>query len=193
MIRIIKQRLFIILGTLMEFAQRTYWFIWRGYQLTQFKKIGENVFIGRNSTLTYKNISIGNNVYIGNNACFQSMHGEIVIGNHIMFGPNVQIHGGNHSYKQIGIYMKDIDDKVTGEDGSVVICDDVWIGAGSIILKGVTIGEGSIVGAGSIINSDVKPYSIVVGAKSRKEFERFDEETIQKHKELLKQNGIEYL
>ena len=54
-----------------------------------------------------------------------------------MFGPNVQIHGGNHTINTVGSYMKEVDDKKLGDDGNVIICDDVWIGAGSIILKGI--------------------------------------------------------
>jgi acetyltransferase-like isoleucine patch superfamily enzyme len=45
----------------------------------------------------------------------------------------------------------------------VTICDDVWLGAGSIILRGVTIGEGAIIGAGSVVTKDVPPFSVVAG------------------------------
>ena len=48
-----------------------------------------------------------------------------------------------------------------------VIGDDVWIGAGSIILPGVTIGEGSVVGAGAVVTKDVPPYTVVVGVPAR--------------------------
>ena len=140
---------------------------------------------GHNCIFTYDNIEIGENVYIGTNACFQSTHGKIVIGNKVMIGPNVHIHGGNHKVSEIGKYMIDVHDKAKNEDGVVKICDDVWIGACSIILKGVTIGEGSIIGAGSIITKDVAPYSIIVGSLERKEFSRFSSEEIKRHKELL--------
>src|SRR3989338_3603138 len=45
----------------------------------------------------------------------------------------------------------------------IVVGDDVWIGEKAIILKSVTIGEGAVVGAGSVVTKDVPPYSIVVG------------------------------
>lgn len=177
---------YVLIGKILLVIQKNYWFFWRKYQQTQFESCGEGVYVGRYCTFSYANTSFGNSVYIGNNACFQSTHGKIIIGSNVMFGPNVHIHGGDHKYNQVGVFMKDITDKKPGDDGVVKICDDVWIGAGTIILKGVTIGEGSIIGAGSIINKDVKPYSIVVGALPRKEFQRFDQETVKIHKEKLK-------
>lgn len=165
--------------------QKAYWFVWRKYQIDQFKHCGTDVYIGRNGIFTYRNISIGNDVFIGSNACLQSEHGEIIIGNHVMFGPNVHIHGGNHKHDQVGKYMKDVNDKKPGEDGVVRIGDDVWLGAGAIILKGVTIGEGSIIGAGSVITKNIAPYTIVVGALPRKEFNRFDDETLTVHQSIL--------
>lgn len=45
--------------------------------------------------------------------------------------------------------------------------DDAWIGAGSIILPGVTIGEGAVVGAGAVVTKDVPPYTVVVGVPAR--------------------------
>lgn len=45
----------------------------------------------------------------------------------------------------------------------VKICDDAWIGAGAIVLRGVTVGEGAIIGAGSVVTKNVPPFSIVAG------------------------------
>lgn len=53
------------------------------------------------------------------------------------------------------------------KSGPVVIEDDVWIGLNAIILKGVKIGRGAVVGAGSVITRDVEPYTIVVGSPQR--------------------------
>lgn len=52
--------------------------------------------------------------------------------------------------------------------GGVRIEDDCWIGAGAIILNGVTIGKGSVVGAGAVVTKDVAPYTIVAGNPARK-------------------------
>ena len=99
-----------------------------------------------------------------------------------MFGPNVQIHGGNHTINTVGSYMKEVDDKKLGDDGYVIICDDVWIGAGSIILKGIKIGEGAVIGAGSVVVKDVPAYSIFTGVPNIKIREKWDKETIRIHK-----------
>jgi acetyltransferase-like isoleucine patch superfamily enzyme len=53
------------------------------------------------------------------------------------------------------------------EDAPVVIEDDVWIGAGAIVLPGVTVGRGAIVGAGAVVTRSVAPFTIVGGAPAR--------------------------
>lgn len=50
----------------------------------------------------------------------------------------------------------------------VKICNDCWIGAGAIILNGVTIGEGAVVGAGAVVTKNVEPYTIIAGNPARK-------------------------
>ena len=136
---------------------------------------------------TYSTISIGDHCHIGRMACLQSAHGKIRIGNHVLFGPYVSIHGGNHIYDKIGVYMTDVK-KEPNTDGEVVIEDDVWVGANAIILKGVKIGEGAIVSAGAIVTKDVEPYSIVAGVPAKKIKMRFSAEEISLHKTLLANN-----
>jgi len=77
-----------------------------------------------------------------------------------MIAERVMIIGGNHEFSRLDIPM---DMQGEGKQGKIVIEDDVWIGAGSIILTGITIGEGSIIGAGSIVTKSIQPYSIVAG------------------------------
>ncbi|CCX57314.1 similar to galactoside O-acetyltransferase [Bacteroides sp. CAG:1060] len=105
-----------------------------------------------------------------------------------MFGPNVEIHSGNHRFDIVGKYMFDIsfDQKRPEDDLDVVIGDDVWIGAKCIILNGVHIGEGSIIGAGTVVSKDVPPYSILTGSRPLALRKRFSEEEIIEHKKQLK-------
>ncbi|MBQ9659093.1 MAG: galactoside O-acetyltransferase [Clostridia bacterium] len=160
---------------------------YRRYQHLKFRSIGNNVVISDHCVFTYNTVSIGNNVFIGHGCTVQSAHAYIYIGNHVMFGPGVNIHGGNHRTNTVGQYMKDIK-KNFGDDKDVIIEDDVWIGANAIILggrNGISIGEGSVIGAGSIVTKDVPPYCIVSGNPAKIIRKRFDESTIIMHKFLL--------
>ena len=63
--------------------------------------------------------------------------------------------------------MFDVKNKRPEDDQDVVIEDDVWVGTGAIILKGVRVGRGSIVGAGAVVVQDVPPYSVVGGCPAK--------------------------
>lgn len=161
----------------------------RKYQMSLLKSHGSDVYIGKDCIITYKNVSIGNDVYIGPNCCLQSAHGDIMIGSHVMFGPGVHIHGGNHVIDKIGVYMKDVGKKY-GDDGIITVGDDVWIDSNAIILQGVSIGKGSVIGAGAIVTGDVPPYSIYTGVPEKKVRPRFTDEQIEEHERILKERGI---
>jgi len=123
-------------------------------------------------------------VFFGRNCAIQSVHGNIYIGSHVMFGPGVNVHGGNHITNVVGKYMDQIH-KNPGDDPDLVIEDDVWIGANAIILPGVVISKGSVIGAGSVVTHSTEPYSINVGNPARKTGMRFTEEELEKHKAIL--------
>ena len=156
----------------------------RKYELTLFNTIGDSVYIGRNCTFTHKTISIKDHVYIGNNCVIQSAHGNIKIGNHVMFGPGVNLHGGNHVMDRIGVYMDQVQKKF-GDDPDLIVEDDVWVGANAIILGGITIGRGSVIGAGTIVTKSVPPYSVVAGNPGKVIRKRFSEDQIEKHEKML--------
>lgn len=183
------QKLYALIGRLITYMARVIQFFIKQYQFTKFKQVGSGVYFGKNCTFT-NNISIGNDVHIGMDCCFQSVHGEILIGNNVMFGPGVHIHGGNHKFNRIGHLMKENIDKKPGEDGFIIIEDDAWIGASAIILKGVTIGKGSIIGAGSIVTKSIPPYSIYTGVPSAQIRQRWDTETVAEHEKILLERGV---
>lgn len=138
----------------------------RQYQLSKFKKTGKRVKLCEGGVFTYRTISIGDNVFIGRNCCFQSEHGFINIGSNVMFGPGVNIHGGNHD-TSVGDTPMIGREKATGSDGEVNIGDDVWIAANAIILGNVSIGSGAVVGAGAVVTRDVPPMAIVGGVPAK--------------------------
>jgi len=141
--------------------------LFRYFLKSTFKGCGRNVKFNHKDTFSFQNISIGNDVYIAPGAVFLSSDSEIMIGNKVLFGPNVTIITGDHSLDLRGKYIYDITEKRPGEDLPVVLEDDVWVGTGAIILKGVTIKRGAIIAAGAIVTKDVPPYAIAGGIPAR--------------------------
>ena len=150
-----------------------------------FNEIGKNVIFDPSDHFSYKTISIGDDVFIGSGAKFSSQNESITIGRKVMFGPNVTIMGGDHNTEEIGKYMFDVKTKLAHHDLPIQIGEDVWIGSNAIILKGVKIGRGSIIGAGSIVTKSCDPYSILVGAPAKVVKKRFSTKEIIKHEALL--------
>lgn len=129
----------------------------------KFKSIGENVPIPKDLIIDgAENISIGSNVHFGPRSLIYSTLAELTIGNYVLFGPEVMIITGDHriDIKDMHIYEVTDEMKLPENDLPVTIQDGCWIGARVTILKGVTIGEGSIVAAGAVVVKDVPPYSI---------------------------------
>jgi maltose O-acetyltransferase len=85
--------------------------------------------------------------------------GNISFGDHVMIGPKTVIWGRDHKFKKLDVPMK----HQGHEYASIIIKDDVWIGANVTILKGVTIGKGAIVAAGAVVVNDVPDFAIVGG------------------------------
>lgn len=175
-----------IIANVFLFIQRGYDRLVMYFMIRLFKSHGKNViFSPTKSVFSYKTISLGNDVFIGRGATFMATASEIIIGNKVMFGPNVTIMGGNHNTTQIGKYMFDVKEKLPENDLPVVIEDDVWVGTGAIILKGVNIGKGSIVAAGALVINNVLPYSIVGGVPAKIIKMRFSSEQILEHERKL--------
>ena len=186
----IVQKIYCFVYELLNLFVRAYWFLWRKMIDSKFAFIGQNVVICKKSSFTYENIYIDNDCYIGEGALFLSTNAEIHVGKNVMFGPNVMLITGNHNIHSIGYYMSDVKVKNKTDDEDIVIEDDVWIGAGAIILKGVTIGTGSVIGAGAVVSRSVEPYQIYIGTHSSKVFDRFQSDELEMHlRELNRRYG----
>jgi len=150
-----------------------------------FKSYGRNFWFDPDGQYTFVNISVGNGVLIGFGAEFIASNTTITIGNNVMFGPNVTIRGGDHNTSVTGKFMCDIVEKRKKDDQPVVIEDDVWIGSRAVILKGVRIGRGAIVAAGTVVTKDVPAYSIVAGIPAKVLKFRWPVEVIIEHERIL--------
>lgn len=118
--------------------------------------VGENVNIEKGAQLTAL-MSIGDNSGIGINA---RMHGQVIIGDNVMMGPDCIVYTVNHAYSDLN---KPMCQQGFSKMKPVTINNDVWIGGRVIILPGITIHNGAIIGAGSVVTKDVPAYAIVGG------------------------------
>lgn len=103
-------------------------------------------------------ITTGDEVYLNGTAIISEL--EVTLGSRIMIGANTVIMDTNSHNVPYQDRLRRWD-KI--KRSPVKIEDDVWIGAGSYVMKGVTVGRGSIIGAGSVVISDVKPFCIYAG------------------------------
>lgn len=112
-------------------------------------------FVGGN-----ENIVIGQNSYINSGCVLYSGNG-ILIGNDVLIAANCTFAPVNHEYKNRSITI--IEQRFKKSKGGIIIEDDVWIGAGSIILDGAHIKKGSVIGAGSIVSIVTQEYGVYMG------------------------------
>lgn len=105
-------------------------------------------------------ISIGENFY-ANFGCVILDCNHVTIGDNVMFAPNVQIYAAYHPL--------DASTRIAGPElaSPVSIGNNVWIGGAAIVLPGVTIGDNTVIGAGSVVTRDVPPNVVAAGNPSR--------------------------
>ena len=129
-----------------------------------FATCGKNVSIQENvNFLNIHKIHLGNNVVLAA-GCFLQGAGEIIIDDNVLLGPDVKIWSTNHIFKDI--------EKPILEQGwekkKVTIGNGVWLAANVFVMPGVTIPEGCVVGAGSVVNKKkYPPFSILAGNPCR--------------------------
>jgi maltose O-acetyltransferase len=126
-----------------------------------FAHCGQNVNVDRGASFARRTVSIGSHSGIGVNARIDS---GTRIGTNVMIGPDLLVYTRNHCISRTDIAMIQ---QGYGPVLPVTIGDDVWIGARVIILPGVTIGDGCVLGAGTVVARDVPANAVVVGNPGR--------------------------
>ena len=130
--------------------------------------IGDDTIISRNCILSCKNgnIRIGRSVSIGITTLIHSVQGsDVSIGeNTIIAAYTYLIGGGNYHFNRLDLAIKE---QGTYSKGGVLIGNNVWVGSHVQVLDGVSVGEGSILSAGAVVNRDVPRLSIVGGVPAK--------------------------
>lgn len=138
-----------------------------------FAEIGEGCYIEPPFHANWggKHVHLGNRVYANFNLTLVD-DGHIYIGDYVMFGPNVTVATANHPIepglrKKAYQYNKDVH-----------IGNNVWIGAGVVIVPGVSIGDNSVIGGGSVVTKDIPANVVAVGnpCKVMREISEADKE-----------------
>lgn len=138
------------------------------------RKIKE--LFGRNSYIDKESV-VGRYNFIGKDVAITKSE----IGNYCSIAPRVLIGMGEHDLSQVStssIFYSDPYAKLTEKPCKIE--SDVWIGANAIVLRGVHVGIGAVIGAGSVVTRDVPPFAVVVGVPARIIKYRFDELMIKK-------------
>jgi acetyltransferase-like isoleucine patch superfamily enzyme len=127
-------------------------------------ELGNQILLGRNSILSCNDaqIRIGNFVSIGP-FCYFASRSHITIGSNVSIGSGTHLTAGGHAFDDPDTPI--IRQKRVSE--GIVVEDDVWIGTGSRVLDGVTIGRNSIIGAGAVVTADIPAQTVAVGIPAR--------------------------
>jgi len=163
-----------------------------------FLSYGQDLHVGRGSRLwAPKRLTIGDCVYIGKQVHIEA---NCRIGNYCLIANRVAIVGRNdHDFSAVGCPVR-LAPWVGSKrfpsphaDEEAVIEDDVWLGYGTVVLTGVTVGRGSVVAAGSVITRDIPPYSIAAGVPTKVIGQRFaDQDTIARHEAGIRNGRFQF-
>jgi acetyltransferase-like isoleucine patch superfamily enzyme len=147
------------------------------------KNVSKTFYMGGLSNIS-RDLIAADYSYIGPNCQIGS---KVKMGRYTMLANNVSIIGNDHLFSNPNtpiIFSGRPELKET------IIGEDAWIGAFSIIMAGVEIGDGAIIGSGSVVTKNVPPYSIFAGTPAKFIKMRFNEKEILIHKQMLKEPTI---
>ncbi len=153
----------------------------RAFRILTFRK-GVYGRVGKGNRFM-KNVLINEGCVIGNFNYFgaNTFAGSTRIGSYCSVAPNVTLGPGDHCLENASTCVRVMERAGTPVDlerGECVIGNDVWIGANVVVLRGVHVGDGAVLAAGSVVNRDVPPYAVAGGVPAKVIKYRFDDETV---------------
>lgn len=149
---------------------------------SKFKSVGNHFEFDPSSFFGHPDMmEFGDNVFLNKGS---HLSGEIKFGNNIMAGPNLTMFSHDHFIGLCGKSIRGVQEYKTNK--KITIEDEVWIGSNVTILKGVCIGIGSVIGAASLVNSDVPPFTLVAGVPAKPLRLIFTDEKLFMHLTLIK-------
>lgn len=132
--------------------------------LSQGLKVGRNYQVEPLATFFgFSHIRIGDDFVCGSFATIRAVDAGITIGHKVSLGPMTAVIGANHGFADLG---RPIQDQPQISE-PVAIADNVWVGTGAIILPGVTVGEGAVIAAHTVVTKPVAAGTVVAGCPAR--------------------------
>ena len=150
-----------------------------------FGKIGDHCNFGYGATMNPQNIYMDDYSRIQNHLNFISYKGKLIVKKYAAVGAGCTIIPGDHvptvgvpQYLAGHLHINDV-------DGEIVIGEDAWVGAGTILLSHCSIGRGAVVAAGAVVSKPVPPYAVVAGVAAKIIATRFTIDQILQHESEL--------
>lgn len=149
----------------------------------KFKSCGKNIDFYPPYVFTNpSSLTFGDDVFIGP---YSYIAGTVTFSNKVMCGPGVSFFSGDHLFGRVGQYNRFLKPNDNENIKPIFIGEDCWIGANTTVLKGVEIGMGCVVGAGSVITSSLPPFTVCAGNPCKPLKYIFSNEDLIKHLRIL--------
>ena len=151
----------------------------------RFAAIGKHSYVNPNSQLVPENMYLDDYVVIQDNTNFISLNGKLYVKKYSVISSGCIIVPSPHILK-VGVpFYVNAQYHIGDIDKDIVIEEDCWIGAGAILLPGVTIRRGSVVGAGAVVTKGTLPYSVVAGVPAKIIATKFNLQQVLQHEKKI--------